>query len=67
MNVPPLALTMGEPAGIGPDITIAAWLRRHELDLPPFYCLADRSLLAERAALLGVDCPIETVSAGGRR
>ena len=24
----PLALTLGEPAGIGPDITIAAWLRR---------------------------------------
>ena len=22
----PLALTLGEPAGIGPDITVAAWL-----------------------------------------
>ena len=22
-----LAVTLGEPAGIGPDITIAAWLR----------------------------------------
>jgi 4-hydroxythreonine-4-phosphate dehydrogenase len=32
----PLALTMGEPAGIGPDITLAAWLRRSELGLPPF-------------------------------
>jgi 4-hydroxythreonine-4-phosphate dehydrogenase len=29
----PLALTMGEPAGIGPDITLAAWLRRAELGL----------------------------------
>ncbi len=27
----PLALTLGEPAGIGPDITFAAWLRRAEL------------------------------------
>ena len=37
----PLALTLGEPAGIGPDITFAAWRRRAELDLPPFYLLAD--------------------------
>ncbi len=58
----PLALTMGEPSGIGPDITIAAWLRRHELALPPFYCLADRALLAERAAMLGAACPMETVT-----
>jgi 4-hydroxythreonine-4-phosphate dehydrogenase len=27
----PLALTLGEPAGIGPDITLAAWRRRAEL------------------------------------
>ena len=26
----PLALTLGEPAGIGPDITLAAWCRRDE-------------------------------------
>ena len=32
----PLALTIGEPAGIGPDITIKAWLRRNELKLPAF-------------------------------
>ena len=31
----PLALTLGEPAGIGPDITFAAWRRRAELGLPP--------------------------------
>jgi 4-hydroxythreonine-4-phosphate dehydrogenase len=50
----PLALTSGEPAGIGPDIAIAAWLRRHELKLPPFYLLGDRSALADRAKLLGL-------------
>ncbi|MGM4988319.1 4-hydroxythreonine-4-phosphate dehydrogenase PdxA [Tardiphaga sp. 841_E9_N1_2] len=51
----PLALTLGEPAGIGPDIAIAAWLRRHELDLPPFYLLGDRDFMAERAKTLGLD------------
>ena len=45
----PLALTSGEPAGIGPDIAIAAWLRRNELSLPPFYLLGDRDFFAERA------------------
>ena len=49
----PLALTSGEPAGIGPDIAIAAWLRRKELDLPPFYLLGDRAFFSERAKLLG--------------
>lgn len=50
----PLALTSGEPAGIGPDIAIAAWLRRNELDLPPFYLLGDRDFFAERARTLGL-------------
>jgi len=62
--VPPLALTMGEPAGIGPDVTIAAWKRRVEFALPPFYCLGDPMLYAERARRLGLECPIETVAPG---
>jgi 4-hydroxythreonine-4-phosphate dehydrogenase len=51
----PLALTSGEPAGIGPDITLAAWLRRKELKLPPFYLLGDREFLENRAKALGLD------------
>ncbi|MES2028369.1 MAG: 4-hydroxythreonine-4-phosphate dehydrogenase PdxA [Pseudomonadota bacterium] len=51
----PLALTLGEPAGIGPDIAIAAWLRRHELDLPPFYLRGDSAFMADRARTLGLD------------
>jgi 4-hydroxythreonine-4-phosphate dehydrogenase len=50
----PLALTSGEPAGIGPDIALEAWLRRAELDLPPFYLLGDRAFFAERARILGL-------------
>jgi 4-hydroxythreonine-4-phosphate dehydrogenase len=58
----PIALTMGEPAGIGPDITLAAWMRRDAMRLPPFYCLADPEMLGARARALGIDCPIETVA-----
>ena len=50
----PLALTSGEPAGIGPDIALAAWLRREELKLPPFYLIGDRDFLADRAHRLGL-------------
>ena len=58
----PLALTMGEPAGIGPDVTLAVWARRAEFRLPPFYCLADAAVLRARAALLGLDVPLRIVS-----
>src|SRR3984885_9579252 len=50
----PLALTSGEPAGMGPDITIKAWLRRNELKLPAFYLLGDRDFLHNRATALGL-------------
>ena len=45
----PLALTLGEPAGIGPDIALAVWTRRKELALPPFYLAGDRRFLDGRA------------------
>ena len=54
----PLALTLGEPAGIGPDITLAVWQKRAELALPPFYLLADPDFLARRAQQLGLDVPL---------
>ena len=57
-----LALTLGEPAGIGPDITIAAWARRAELALPAFYVLGDAHFLAQRATELGRQISIVNVS-----
>jgi len=58
---PPLAVTMGCPAGIGPDISLAAWLHRKERDLPAFVCFADARVLFERARGLGLDVPIQEV------
>jgi 4-hydroxythreonine-4-phosphate dehydrogenase len=60
----PLALTLGEPAGIGPDITLAAWARRGALDLPAFYVLADPECLAQRAKRLSLDIQLEIVTPG---
>lgn len=58
----PLALTLGEPAGIGPDIALAAWARRTELALPPFYLVGDPHLLARRARSLGLEVPLVSVA-----
>ena len=48
---PVIAITSGEPAGIGPDICLAQ--AHHRLSCRAVI-LADRGLLAARAALLGL-------------
>ena len=67
--VPPLAISIGDPSGIGPDVALVAWLRRGELALPPFALLADPVQLTARAKHLGLDVEIEvitTISAASR-
>jgi 4-hydroxythreonine-4-phosphate dehydrogenase len=58
----PLALTSGDPSGIGPEIAIAAWLRRAAAQVPPFYLLSDPDLVAARASLLGLPADIEVTT-----
>jgi 4-hydroxythreonine-4-phosphate dehydrogenase len=58
----PLALTIGEPAGIGPDLTLAVWRRRVELDVPAFYLIGDTDFLGRRARALGLDVPFAIVT-----
>lgn len=48
-----LALTIGEPAGIGPDIAIDAWLSRDTSQIPPFIFIGPASVLEERARHMG--------------
>jgi 4-hydroxythreonine-4-phosphate dehydrogenase len=54
----PVALTLGEPAGIGPDITLKAWRERRARRLPPFYVVGDADFLARRARRLDLDVAI---------
>lgn len=56
----PLALSQGDPAGIGPDIAITAWAKRNELQLPPFIFIGDPEVLASRANILGIPVDIKT-------
>lgn len=58
----PLALTMGEPAGIGGEITLQAWLRRDTAGLVPFVVLDDPARLAALADRHGWAVPLQTVT-----
>ncbi len=49
----PLVLSLGEPAGIGPDIALAAFDARAARDLPPFLVTGGPAFLAARAKELG--------------
>ncbi len=55
----PLALTMGDPAGIGGEIALAAWLRG---GLPPFFLIDDADRLESLAKSLGWDVPVRRIT-----
>ncbi len=57
----PLALTLGDPAGIGPDITLLAYQARFLEPIPPFLWIGDPDILAARADALGLAVPIARV------
>jgi 4-hydroxythreonine-4-phosphate dehydrogenase len=57
----PLALTLGDPAGIGPDITLLAFQARVTERIPPFVLLGDPEVLAARARALGLAVAIEAI------
>jgi len=52
-NLPPLALTMGEPAGIGPELAFKAWLDRENSNTPPFVLIASEAQMAKCRSQLG--------------
>jgi 4-hydroxythreonine-4-phosphate dehydrogenase len=62
-DVAPIAMTMGDPAGIGPELTLAAW--RALTPKAPFVVFAAPDVLAAAARRAGLNVPIiETDPAG---
>jgi 4-hydroxythreonine-4-phosphate dehydrogenase len=57
----PLALTQGDPSGIGPEIALKAWLGRKP-GQHPFFLLADPAHIAATARALSLDIAIEETS-----
>lgn len=57
-----LALTSGDPSGIGPEIAIEAWRLRKQDETPPFLLLSDPALVEARASRMGLPVKIATVT-----
>ncbi len=61
-DLAPLALTMGEPAGIGPEIALKVWQQRQHLNPPPFVLIASETQMNRCAAELGYEDIFEQVA-----
>ena len=62
-GLPPLALSMGEPAGIGGEIALKAWLAR-AAGTPAFFVVDDAARLRQLSVDLGLPVPVRPVSGG---
>ncbi len=56
----PLAVSLGDPAGIGPEVVARAWAMRREERLPPFFAIGDR-----RSVQAVWDGPVEVLGSPG--
>ena len=57
-----LVVSMGDAAGVGPDVTLMTWVERQAAAVPAFYVIADPELMARRARHMGLKVPIAVVA-----
>lgn len=58
----PLAVSLGDPAGIGPEIILQAWKARDAHKLMPFAAVGGADVLRAASDILELECPIAPVS-----
>jgi 4-hydroxythreonine-4-phosphate dehydrogenase len=58
----PLAVSLGDPAGVGPELIAEAWARREAERLPPFLVAGGAAVLREAAARRGLELKVEGVA-----
>lgn len=59
----PLAISLGDPAGIGPEVILGAWARlRAERRAPPAFVVGGPELLRRTAETLAIDCPVVPIA-----
>jgi 4-hydroxythreonine-4-phosphate dehydrogenase len=65
MRVAPLAVSMGDPAGVGPEIIAKAWAARELHRLPPFFAVGDARAIEAvwSGPIRRIDSPIDAVAA----
>jgi 4-hydroxythreonine-4-phosphate dehydrogenase len=57
----PLVVSLGDPAGVGPELIAAAWAAREAELLPPFVVAGGASVLAAAAEARGLSVPVREV------
>ncbi|BDI61621.1 4-hydroxythreonine-4-phosphate dehydrogenase PdxA [Qipengyuania nanhaisediminis] len=57
----PLAIALGDPAGIGPEIILASYGRLRDAACRPFFVAGGEDVLRAAAARLGLDCPLVAI------
>lgn len=63
LSAAPLAISLGDPAGIGPEVILGAWARlRAERRAPPAFVVGGPELLRRVAEAVGIDCPIVPIA-----
>ncbi|MDE2563971.1 MAG: 4-hydroxythreonine-4-phosphate dehydrogenase PdxA [Sphingomonadales bacterium] len=60
-KIAPIAASLGDPAGVGPELLCAAWSARREAELSPFLVAGSASLLEAAAARRGLDVPVRAI------
>lgn len=63
-SMAPLAISMGEPAGIGPDIILTLYAQREALGLKPFVVFGHTEFLKARARRLGLEVEVVAATPG---
>ncbi|MHA6333069.1 4-hydroxythreonine-4-phosphate dehydrogenase PdxA [Qipengyuania sp. CAU 1752] len=62
MSQLPLVLSLGDPAGIGPELIIRAWHEREAGGLMPFVVAGGAQVLGQAAEMLGVATRVQEIS-----
>ena len=60
---PPLAVSLGDPAGVGPELIAQAWLQRDAQGLAPFFASGGAQVLGAAARQRGLTVPIVAITA----
>lgn len=58
----PLAISPGDPAGVGPELVAQAWLQRREAGLAPFAMIGGASLMRAAAQRRGIAVPVAPIA-----
>lgn len=58
----PIAVTMGDPAGIGGEITIKAWIKGHSPGNYPFFLIDDPERIQNTARRMNANIPIRSIN-----